>query len=93
MYQDAIKVQPLLENAFSDGLYGVFVVTEVVQAERQISRDLSKISTFVCDDLEYEGDPADVQCSRPENRISKLRCFREVERADIESAARETYIS
>jgi len=61
-------------------LYEVLVVTEVVQEERQANRDSSKISMFACDGLEYEGDPPDVQCSRSENRISKLRCFREVER-------------
>ena len=56
--QQAIKVQPLPTNLFSNG--PTKVRTGVDQFGREVNRDLSKISKRGCDGLECDGDPLDV---------------------------------
>ena len=72
MDQGAIKVQPLLKNPFSEGLFEVSGDTEVGMPIRHINRDSSKISMFARDGPECEGDPFDSLQPGPENRISEV---------------------
>jgi len=59
--QDAVKIQPLLNNRFSNGLPEVVSYAEVGQVVRRINRDSSKIPVFACNGLECERDPFDSQ--------------------------------
>ena len=81
MNQEAIKVQPLPKNPFSDGCPDIQVDVDALgQVGKRINRDSSEISVLGCDGLECQGDPSNFQRSEPKNHILELRSFREVER-------------
>jgi len=83
--QETIKVQPLPENSFSNGLpdVRVDVSSNEGQDERHVDRDSLKIPMFVSDSLEYQGDPINSPRFEPKKHISELCCIREGERSRL----------
>ena len=57
--QEAVKIQPLPENSFSNGLLDIDQKPREEQVARYANREVSKIPMRGCDGLERQDDPFD----------------------------------
>jgi hypothetical protein len=75
--QEAIEVRPFPRPHFCKEF------PEVEELERYMNRDLVKIPTLGCDDLECRGDPFYIARSGLESHIPEFCRFREVDRSRV----------
>jgi hypothetical protein len=78
--QEAIKIRPLPTIRLPNGPPDAGTGSEAGRVVRHVNRDLSKVSMFGYDGLEWRDDPLGTPRNEPKHRIFEFCCVREVNR-------------